>query len=68
MRDSAQCSFFGSTELAEVDQGLYDRLIAPDYFLRQLDALVDWRFVHRLCRGCYARGVGRPAASPVMFF
>ena len=59
-RDSTQRSFF--------DRGLYDRLIGPDHFLRQLDALVDWRFVHRTCKDCYARGVGRPAASPVMLF
>src|SRR3990167_117680 len=59
-RDSTQRSFF--------DQSLYDRLIGPEHFLRQLDALVDWRFVHPICKGCYARGLGRPAASPVMLF
>ena len=32
------------------------------------DAVINFRFVHRLCRGCYAREVGRPAASPVMLF
>ena len=59
-RDSTQRSFF--------DQSLYDRLIGPEHFLRQLDALVDWRFVHRICKGCYTRDLGRPAASPVMLF
>ncbi len=59
-RDSTQRSFF--------DQTLYDRLIKPDHFLRRLDAVIDLGFVHRVCRGCYAREVGRPAASPVMLF
>ncbi len=59
-RDSTQRSFF--------DQTLYDRLIEPGHFLRRLDAVIDLGFVHRVCRGCYAREVGRPAASPVMLF
>lgn len=59
-RDSSQRSFF--------DQTLYDRLIEADHFLRRLDAVIDFGFVHRVCRGCYAREVGRPAASPVMLF
>ena len=59
-RDSTQRSFF--------DQTLYERLIKPDHFLRRLDAVIDLRFVHRLCRGCYAKESGRPAASPVMLF
>ncbi len=59
-RDSTQRSFF--------DQTLYDRLIEADHFLRRLDAVIDFGFVHRVCLGCYAREVGRPAASPVMLF
>src|SRR3972149_219756 len=59
-RDSTQRSFF--------DQGLYDRLIGPEHFLRQLAALVDWRFAHRICKGCYARDLGRPGGSPGMLF
>ncbi len=59
-RDSTQRSFF--------DQTLYDRLIESDHFLRRLDAIIDLGFVHRICRGCYAREVGRPATSPVMLF
>ncbi len=59
-RDSTQRSFFDTT--------LYDRLIEADHFLRRLDAVIDLGFVHRVCRGCYAREVGRPAASPVMLF
>ena len=56
-RDSTQRSFFDTT--------LYERLIEPDHFLKRLDALIDFRFVHRLCKGCYAKESGRPAASPV---
>ncbi len=56
-RDSTQRSFF--------DQTLYDRLIEPDHFLKRLDELIDFRFVRPLCRGCYAKESGRPAASPV---
>ena len=59
-RDSTQRSFF--------DQTLYDRLIEPGHFLKRLDAAVDFGFVRRLCRGCYAPGMGRPAASPVRLF
>ncbi len=59
-RESTQRSFF--------DQTLYDRLIKPGHFLRRLNAAIDFGFVHRVCRGCYAREVGRPAASPVMLF
>lgn len=59
-RDSTQRSFF--------DQTLYDRLIEADHFLKRLDAAVDLGFVHRICKGCYAPRVGRPAASPVMLF
>ena len=59
-RESTQRSFF--------DQTLYDRLIESDHFLRRLDAVIDFGFVHRVCRSCYAREVGRPAASPVMLF
>jgi transposase len=36
--------------------------------LKRLDELIDFGFVHRVCRVCYAREVGRPAASPVMLF
>ena len=43
-RDSTQRTFF--------DQPLYDRLIEPVHFLKCLDALIDFRFVNRLCRGC----------------
>ena len=56
-RDSTQRSFF--------DPALYDRLIEPDHFLRRLDTFIDFRFVHRLCKGCYAKESGRPASSPV---
>jgi transposase len=59
-RDSSQRSFF--------DQTLYDRLIESDHFLRRLDGVIDFGFVHRVCRSCYSREVGRPAASPVMLF
>ena len=59
-RDSTQRSFF--------DQTLYDRLIEPGHFLKRLDVAVDFGFVRRLCRGCYAREVGSPAASPVRLF
>ncbi|MFC1491006.1 hypothetical protein ACFLQ0_00220, partial [Nitrospinota bacterium] len=45
--DSTQRSFF--------DETLYDRLIAPDHFLNRLNSVIDLGFVHRLCRGCYAR-------------
>lgn len=59
-RDSSQRSFF--------DQTLYDRLIEPGHFLKRLDAVIDFGFVHALCRGCYAAGQGRPAVSPVRLF
>lgn len=59
-RDSSQRSFF--------DQTLYDRLIEADHFLRRLDGVIDFDFVHHVCRRCYSREVGRPAASPVMLF
>ena len=59
-RDSSQRSFF--------DQTLYDRVIKPEHFLKRLDAVIDFGFVHALCKGCYAAGQGRPAVSPVRLF
>lgn len=65
-RDSTQRSFFDPT--------LYDRLIEPGHFLKRLDAAVDFGFVRRLCRGCYAPEVGRPldaavaSPAPLRFF
>ena len=64
-RDSTQRSFF--------DQTLYDRLIESDHFLRRLDAIIDFGFVHRICRDCYAREVGVPPENssqlnPVIYY
>ena len=44
-----------------------DALVPAEHFYRQLDRVLDLRFVRELVASCYAAG-GRPSIDPVVFF
>lgn len=55
----------------ELSQRVYDMLIWPDHFLRQVDREVDFTFVNDLCASAYKNGSakgGRPAEEPERVF
>ena len=53
---SPQTSFYGSY--------LYDRIVPPDHLLRQINAVVDFSFIHELVKDRYTPNFGRPAEDP----
>ena len=43
---------------------LLEELVPKDHLLRKIDAAVDFRFIHDLCKDLYSPNIGRPAVPP----
>lgn len=55
-----QTSFFGTL--------VYERIVPPDHFLRQLNSVIDLSFVNELCKELYCPDNGRPCWEPQLLF
>lgn len=49
-------------------EGIYDRIIPPNHFLRQFNALVDLSFIYEELKKNYSWDTGRHAISPILLF
>ncbi|WP_407308175.1 hypothetical protein [Desulfosporosinus sp. SB140] len=46
----------------------YDMLVPKDYFLRKIDAAIDFSFIHKLCVPLYCEDNGRSDIDPEILF
>jgi transposase len=56
---------FEPQAMASID---LESFVAEDHFLRQIDRVLDLKFVRELTAACYADGQGRPSIDPEVFF
>ncbi len=52
--------------LSEFDQGIYQTVVPPDHFLREVLQVVPWDDFYDLLAPYYSTDMGRPAVSPVL--
>lgn len=45
-----------------------EELVPKDHILRKLKAVVDFSFIHDLCKDLYSPNIGRPAIEPTILF
>lgn len=56
------------TEPSELDLQVFEQLVAPDHYLRQVKAVIDFEFVQAEVQDCYNPRMGRSAVNPVLMF
>ena len=52
----------------ELDLLVFEKLISPDHYLRQVKAVIDFEFVREKVRDSYSETMGRTAMDPVLMF
>ena len=52
----------------EIDLLVFNKLIPPDHYLRQLKAAIDFDSLRQLVADCYSPSMGRTAEDPVCLF
>src|SRR4051812_30701570 len=52
--------------VSDQDQLIFDTLVPPDHYLRQVNALVDFEQYRTAMAVCYSPTDGRPANDPVV--
>lgn len=52
--------------LSDQDQLIFETLVPPDHYLRQVNALVDFERYRSAMALCYSQSEGRPADDPVV--
>jgi transposase len=55
-------------EPTELDLLIFEKLVPPDHYLRQVKAIIDFEFVRSAVRDCYSKTMGRHAIDPVLIF
>ena len=56
------------TEPSELDLQVFEQLVPPDHYLRQVKAVIDFEFVRAEVQDCYSPSMGRGAIDPVLMF
>ena len=56
------------TEPTELDLLIFERLVPPDHYLRQVKAVIDFEYVRSEVQDCYSEDQGRSAIDPVLMF
>ncbi len=51
-----------------LDQHIFETLIPPSHYLRQVKAVIDFDFVRAHLHDCYSETMGRTAMDPVLMF
>ena len=57
-----------SPHQTELEMVTLDSLVPPDHLLRQIDAVIDFGFIHNRVADLYCADNGRPALDPVRMF
>jgi IS5 family transposase len=52
----------------ELDLHVFEKLVPPDHYLRQVKAVMDFEFVREEVKDCYSETRGRTATDPVIMF
>lgn len=55
-------------EPSELDLQVFEQLVLPDHYLRQVKAVIDFEFVRAEVQDCYSPRMGRSAIDPVLMF
>lgn len=55
-------------EPTELDLLIFEELVPPDHYLRQVKAVIDFEFVRPEVQDCYSQEMGRTAIDPVVMF
>jgi transposase len=55
-------------EPTELDLLIFEKLVPPDHYLRQVKAILDFEFVRSAVQDCYSESMGRHAIDPVLVF
>ena len=55
-------------EPSELDIQIFEQLVPPDHYLRQVKAVIDFEFVRAEVQDCYSESMGRSAIDPVLMF
>ena len=55
-------------EPTELDLLIFEQLVPPDHYLRQVKAVLDFEFVRPEVQDCYSQEMGRTAIDPVVMF
>jgi transposase len=50
----------------ELDQQIFDTLVPPQHYLRQVKAVIDFERFRPAMAECYSASMGRPACDPVL--
>ncbi len=53
-------------ELTDTDRLVFEKLVPPDHYLRQVKALIDFEAFRELLRDVYSPHRGRPAEDPIL--
>ena len=53
------------TEPTEIDQLVFDQLVPPDHYLRQVHQAIDFERFRDQVKDCYSESMGRTAKDPV---
>ena len=56
------------TEPTELDLLIFEQLVPPDHYLRQVKAVIDFEYVRPEVQDCYSEDMGRNAIDPVLMF
>jgi transposase len=52
-------------EPSDLDRQIFEKLVAPDHYLRHVKRVIDFDALRPLVADCYSSGVGRGAEDPV---
>ncbi len=52
----------------ELDLLIFEKLVPPDHYLRQVKEMIDFEFVRAEVQECYSHTMGRMAVDPVLMF
>jgi transposase len=54
------------TEPTELDKQIFEKLVHPNHYLRQVKKVIDFDIFRVRVKDCYSPSMGRPAEDPVM--
>ena len=52
----------------ELDMFIFEKLVTPEHYLRQVKTAIDFEFVREKVKNSYSETMGRTAIDPVMMF
>lgn len=52
----------------ELDLLVFEKLVSPDHYLRQVKRVIDFEYVREEVKGSYSETMGRTALDPVLMF